>query len=84
MTLVDLPGMTKVPVGDQPSNIESQIREMVLSYIANPLAIILAVSDVAPLPLNRLVFWQAAPPLHASPLIMVYAYSCPCLMSKRS
>lgn len=30
MTLVDLPGMTRVPVGDQPSNIEHKIREMVL------------------------------------------------------
>ena len=29
MTLVDLPGMTKVPVGDQPSNIEARIRELV-------------------------------------------------------
>jgi replication fork clamp-binding protein CrfC len=30
MTLIDLPGITKVPVGDQPSNIEQRIREMVL------------------------------------------------------
>jgi hypothetical protein len=29
MTLVDLPGMTKVPVGDQPSNIEARVRELV-------------------------------------------------------
>uniref|UniRef100_A0A673M4E6 Dynamin-type G domain-containing protein n=1 Tax=Sinocyclocheilus rhinocerous TaxID=307959 RepID=A0A673M4E6_9TELE len=28
LTLVDLPGMTKVPVGDQPSDIEFQIRDM--------------------------------------------------------
>ena len=33
MTLIDLPGMTKVPVGDQPSDIERRIREMVCSYI---------------------------------------------------
>jgi hypothetical protein len=33
MTLVDLPGITKVPVGDQPSNIEFKLREMVLEYI---------------------------------------------------
>lgn len=30
MTLIDLPGITKVPVGDQPSNIEQRIREVVL------------------------------------------------------
>ncbi|KAL4226099.1 Dynamin-1-like protein [Mactra antiquata] len=44
LTLVDLPGMTKVPVGDQPSDIEVQIREMCLEYIGNPNSIILAVS----------------------------------------
>uniref|UniRef100_A0A060TDL4 Vacuolar protein sorting-associated protein 1 n=1 Tax=Blastobotrys adeninivorans TaxID=409370 RepID=A0A060TDL4_BLAAD len=44
LTLVDLPGLTKVPVGDQPKDIEKQIREMVLKYIARPNAIILAVT----------------------------------------
>jgi replication fork clamp-binding protein CrfC len=44
MTLVDLPGMTKVPVGDQPSNIEARIRDMVLAAIKPPSVIILAVS----------------------------------------
>jgi hypothetical protein len=44
MTLVDLPGITKVPVGDQPSNIEHRIREMVLEYIRQPTTIVLAVS----------------------------------------
>lgn len=44
LTLVDLPGITKVPVGDQPSDIERQIREMILDYISNPNSIILAVS----------------------------------------
>lgn len=43
LTLVDLPGITKVPVGDQPVDIEHQIRELVLKYIANPNSIILAV-----------------------------------------
>lgn len=33
MTLVDLPGMTKVPVGDQPSNIEARIRELVRVHV---------------------------------------------------
>jgi GTPase SAR1 family protein len=36
LTLVDLPGMTKVPVGDQPENIEEQIHEMLLQHISNP------------------------------------------------
>ncbi|KAG1666352.1 hypothetical protein FOA52_007890 [Chlamydomonas sp. UWO 241] len=44
MTLVDLPGMTRVPVGDQPSNIEQRIRDMVLEYIRNPSCIVLAVT----------------------------------------
>ena len=44
LTLVDLPGLTKVPVGDQPKDIERQIREMVLKYISRPSCIILAVT----------------------------------------
>ncbi|KAI4466153.1 dynamin [Holotrichia oblita] len=43
LTLVDLPGITKVPVGDQPEDIEQQIKELVIKYIANPNSIILAV-----------------------------------------
>lgn len=45
LTLVDLPGLTKVPVGDQPKDIEKQIREMILKYITRPNAIILAVTS---------------------------------------
>jgi dynamin 1-like protein len=44
LTLVDLPGIAKVPVGDQPKDIEAQIRAMILSYISKPNAIILAVT----------------------------------------
>lgn len=44
LTLVDLPGLTKVPVGDQPKDIERQIKEMVLKQIQKPNAIILAVT----------------------------------------
>ena len=44
LTLVDLPGLTKVPVGDQPEDIETQIRGLVMKYIVNPNSIILAVS----------------------------------------
>ena len=43
LTLIDLPGITRVPVGDQPEDIETQIRSMVLEYISNPKCIILAV-----------------------------------------
>lgn len=38
-------GMTRVPVGDQPSDIERIIREMVHSYISQSNAIILAVQS---------------------------------------
>lgn len=44
LTLVDLPGLTKVPVGDQPKDIEKQIRDMLLKYITKSNAIILAVT----------------------------------------
>ncbi|EMP23918.1 Dynamin-1-like protein [Chelonia mydas] len=44
LTLVDLPGITKVPVGDQPPDIEGQVREMILSYVSNPNCLILAVT----------------------------------------
>ncbi|KAI5812543.1 Dynamin central region-domain-containing protein [Pyronema omphalodes] len=44
LTLVDLPGLTKVPVGDQPADIERQIKEMVLKQISKSNAIILAVT----------------------------------------
>ena len=44
LTLVDLPGLTKVPVGDQPKDIERQIRDMLLKYISRPSCVILAVT----------------------------------------
>ncbi|KAM8891111.1 dynamin-1-like protein isoform 4-T4 [Spinachia spinachia] len=44
LTLVDLPGLTKVPVGDQPKDIELQIKELIYKYISNPNSIILAVT----------------------------------------
>ncbi|XP_058081855.1 dynamin-related protein 3A isoform X2 [Magnolia sinica] len=44
ITLVDLPGITKVPVGDQPHDIELRIRTMILSYIKHETCIILAVT----------------------------------------
>ncbi|KAJ3901989.1 Dynamin central region-domain-containing protein [Lentinula edodes] len=44
LTLVDLPGLTKIPVGDQPSDIERQIRNLVSEYISKANSVILAVS----------------------------------------
>ena len=44
LTLVDLPGLTKVPIGDQPSDIEKQTRTLITEYIAKPNSIVLAVS----------------------------------------
>lgn len=42
LTLVDLPGIAKVPVGDQPENIEQQIQAMCAEFISNPNAIIVS------------------------------------------
>ncbi|XP_071155851.1 dynamin-1-like isoform X10 [Mytilus edulis] len=44
LTLIDLPGMTKVAVGNQPQDIEIQIRSMVLEFISKESCLILAVS----------------------------------------
>ncbi|XP_025112002.1 dynamin-1-like isoform X4 [Pomacea canaliculata] len=44
LTLIDLPGMTKVPVGDQPQDIELQIRSMLLEFISKENCLILAVT----------------------------------------
>ncbi|CAG58573.1 uncharacterized protein GVI51_D05797 [Nakaseomyces glabratus] len=44
LTLVDLPGITKVPIGEQPPDIEKQIKNLILDYVATPNCIILAVS----------------------------------------
>ncbi|KAJ8332400.1 hypothetical protein SKAU_G00425730 [Synaphobranchus kaupii] len=44
LTLIDLPGMTKVAVGDQPVDIEQQIRDMLLQFITKESCLILAVT----------------------------------------
>ncbi|XP_026095870.1 dynamin-2 isoform X2 [Carassius auratus] len=44
LTLIDLPGMTKVAVGDQPPDIEHQIRDMILQFITRESCLILAVT----------------------------------------
>lgn len=51
LTLIDLPGVTKIPVGDQPADIEQQIRSMIFKYVKHENCLILAVtpanSDIA-------------------------------------
>ncbi|XP_022608042.1 dynamin-2 isoform X1 [Seriola dumerili] len=44
LTLIDLPGMTKVAVGDQPHDIEQQIRDMLMQFITKESCLILAVT----------------------------------------
>nr|XP_040040633.1 dynamin-1-like [Gasterosteus aculeatus aculeatus] len=44
LTLVDLPGITKVPIGDQPADIENQIRDMIMQFICQENCLILAVT----------------------------------------
>ena len=44
LTLIDLPGITRNPVGDQPRNIEEILRNMVVRYIREPSCIIMAVT----------------------------------------
>lgn len=43
LTLIDLPGLTKVPVGSQPADIEARVRDLVLSYASRENTILLAV-----------------------------------------
>ena len=45
LTLVDLPGMTRIPVGNQPHDIETRIQDMVLEYIEKENCLILAVTS---------------------------------------
>lgn len=44
LTLIDLPGLTKVPVGDQPVDIEQQIKGMIMQFIKKETCLILAVT----------------------------------------
>ena len=44
LTLVDLPGLVKVPLKGQPDNIDSQIKKIVLDFISNSNSIILAIT----------------------------------------
>lgn len=45
LTLIDLPGLIKVPTNDQPKNIVGRVEEISKQYIVNKNAIIIAVSS---------------------------------------
>uniref|UniRef100_A0AAG5CU56 Dynamin n=1 Tax=Anopheles atroparvus TaxID=41427 RepID=A0AAG5CU56_ANOAO len=44
LTLIDLPGLTKVPIGDQPADIENQIKGMIFQFIRKETCLVLAVT----------------------------------------
>merc|ERR1719367_1308883 len=44
ITLIDLPGMTKIAVGDQPPDIGAQINDMIMQFICRDTCLILAVT----------------------------------------
>lgn len=44
LTMVDLPGITKVPIKGQPHDIEDQIKRITMKYISQPNALILALT----------------------------------------
>ncbi|XP_039960163.1 dynamin isoform X1 [Bactrocera neohumeralis] len=44
LTLIDLPGLTKVAIGDQPVDIEQQIKGMIFQFIRKETCLILAVT----------------------------------------
>ena len=44
LTLVDLPGITKVPIKGQPHDIEDQIKRITYKFISQPNALILALT----------------------------------------
>lgn len=43
LTIVDLPGITSIPIGEQPKNIYEITRDMALRYVKDPRSIILCV-----------------------------------------
>merc|ERR1712223_754191 len=44
ITLIDLPGLTKIAVGDQPADIGEQIKDMIMTFICKETCLILAVT----------------------------------------
>jgi len=44
ITLIDLPGLTKLAIGDQPADIGEQIKDMIMTYVCRETCLILAVT----------------------------------------
>ena len=44
LTVIDLPGLTKKPIGDQPEDIEARLEQMIFEYIKRENCLILAVT----------------------------------------
>lgn len=44
LLLIDLPGITKIPMGEQPEDIEQKVLDIILPFIRNPNSLILAVT----------------------------------------
>ena len=85
MTLVDLPGLARVPVGDQPSDIEARIRAMITEYIKHNTCVILAVSPANvdlvnsdALEMARCVDPDGLRTLGAHPALIFKRYLCGC------
>lgn len=69
LTLVDLPGLTRVPVGDQPKDIERQIKDMLMKYVTKPNAIIVSATlQFLDASFNSLFSWLSHPPIPISPI----------------
>lgn len=44
ITMIDLPGLAKIPIGDQPPDIAVQLKDMIMSFIERETCLILAVT----------------------------------------
>ena len=42
--MIDLPGLTRIAIGDQPVDIEQQIKDMIMQFICKETCLILAVT----------------------------------------
>lgn len=60
LTLVDMPGLTKIPVGDQPASITQDIEDMARMYIEGDNAIVRPSSHVHPTIHMSLGLWDYA------------------------
>ena len=85
LTLVDLPGLTKLPVGDQCKDIEEQIRDMLFKCISKPASVLVvtpATTDLANSDGFNMAYChgpggfssqQTPQPPHGSPVCVIHA-----------